>query len=605
VGASAEPELAQAAIEATHRYPSAIPDLGGWVVDPARPTHQRVAAAAALGRSGLPEGGDRLQDALRRRLPAPVRAAVASALAAGFPSRISPDAFPPATDGSTWLAVGASGSLAYAMGAAGYVAQPELGVGTGELETLPPLPLWAIGATTGAVAGASLGWLWGRAWPMEAGDGAFVATTVAGATAGGVLIGFGALQDPEPEIALGIGLGTQLVGLGAALPLRKVYDGTPYDSLEAAGFAVLAGGASEAWSTYAVANGGEPRRAGITGAAVIGGLAVGHLLAPRVDVVEGGLTIASGATIGVGAGLLVPIGDRPRSTLPLALGLGGAGVGAVVSAFVDVPQELAIGGATGGVLGAGVLGGVGLLVDPDGSDVAGGLALAGLTLGVGAGAAISALDPDPIDSRDVAVSVAAASWGAWDAVAIAALADLPTRQGSGLVLISTAAAGGSFTAANLALDVPVPHTLAATSIGLWAGYAGAAIGELAQVPKPVALALPASNLGLLGGALAVSPRVGVPPLVVGIADGFGVIGASLGAIGAGLASDDERVVVGASLAGTALGLTGGAIVGQRWHQRGDRRDLVRIDAPLRLPPIALMPLPVAGGFGVAAEVSGW
>jgi len=136
-----------------------------------------------------------------------------------------------------------------------------------------------------------------------------------------------------------------------------------------------------------------------------------------------------------------------------------------------------------------------------------------------------------------------------------------------------ARAGVLTTAANLPLDVPVPQTLCATSLGLWGGYVGWQTGDLLGV-DPLAVALPASDVGLRAGGVLVSPLVGVPPLVLGVADAGGVFGGATGALVAGLATADPDVVTAASLAGAGVGGAVGLAVGAGWHRSQGRRDVV-------------------------------
>ena len=337
---------------------------------------------------------------------------------------------------------------------------------------------------------------------------------------------------------------------------------------------------------------------------------MGQLLAPQVDAREQAGWVATGAGLGLAAGLLVPIGaDRVRSTLPVATACGGAALGLTFGA-TRPPNDMFFGGTGGAVVGAGLGVGAGLLADDP--EIARGLGLGGMLGGYAVGAAVSRIDPDPVDDRDVAIAVAAGSWAAWDAIAAAALLDLGPRQTTGLVTLSSALATGTASALNLSIDVPVPHTLSASSIGLWGGYAGAAIGDLAGV-DPFAVALPASNVGWAVGAVLMSPYVGAPPLVVGIADAGGVVGASIAATTAGLVTDgrprSDNTVVAASLAGAGVGLVTGAIVGEWWRTstQWERRDVAWRWPTVPRVPVALgvAPLPVDGGAGATVTVTGW
>lgn len=586
-----ETGVAVAAVEALSAWPEAIPTLERWLVDRDRPMEVRMAIAGSLGRAGSPEAADALGDALRRtgRIPPQLRAEIVRLLSEHY--GLSADDLPPLTDGAPWISFAASSGFAYAMGTAGHF---------GRLE------LWPVGAATGGVAGASIGWLYGSAWPIEAGDAALVATLGAGGTLSGVLIGAGLRpeSDRSSDLPLLVGLGGELTGYALGFALKEVHHGTAADSLEAAIFAGVVAGATDAtFAFWERSDLGDTPRAALTGIGLAAGLTVGQIAAPHVDPVPSAGLVVTGASLGLAAGFLLPIGDRERGSLPIATTIGGAAAGTLVAAPVKIPADVLVAGGTGGLFGAGVGGGIGLLAAPRTPDVARGLALGGLGIGYGVGAVIARIDPDPIDDRDVAISLAATSWAAWNTIAIAQLAGASNEQRTGAVLLATALAGGGSTVFNLALDTPVPHTLSASSIGLWGGYAGAALAELTET-EAFAWALPLSNLGGIGGAVLVSPLVGTPPLVIGIADAGGVVGASFGAIGAGLATDDADVVVTASLGGAVAGLAVGAIVGTRWHRSGTRRDIA-----LRLPQIdarlAIAPMPIRGGGGCVLSVDGW
>ncbi|MEQ1504485.1 MAG: hypothetical protein ABMB14_19765, partial [Myxococcota bacterium] len=420
-------------------------------------------------------------------------------------------------------------------------------------------------------------------------------------------IGFGVTRGQgTADVPLLVGLGGEFVGFGLGFGLEKVHRGTPSDAVEAS---ILAGTSALAAETGALfvrnAELGDPPRGALTGLSLAAGLGIGHLVGPHVAPGHAAAWSATGAGLGFAAGMLAPIGDLPRSTLPVATAAAGASIGAVLAGPLELPTDLFFGATAGAVFGGGLGGGAGLVLVPDQPDVARGLALGGMLGGFGVGAVISRLDPDPVDDRDVAITIATTAWAAWDTVALGEVLDPTGDRGPGIAILATAAAGGASTALNLALDIPVPHTLSASSIGLWGGYYGAAVGDLAGLP-PLALALPLSNVGWIGGAVLVSPIVATPPLVIGIADAGGVLGASLAATGAGLATRDADVVVTASIGGATLGLAAGAILGTRWHRSDTRRDVAL--GGLHLPPLELGIAPgpqTDGATGLTVTVSGW
>jgi hypothetical protein len=304
-----------------------------------------------------------------------------------------------------------------------------------------------------------------------------------------------------------------------------------------------------------------------------------------------------GAALGLAGSALVA-SEHP-SFGALAGGLGGAAAGGLVAAWADPPPDLLVGALSGAALG-GALGAGGSLAADLSPQARAGLGLGGGTLGLLAGTAYALVDPDPIDDRDAVLTGAATVWAGWNAVALTQLSGAPDDRATGAVLVSAAAAGVLTTAANLPLDVPVPQTLCATSLGIWGGYVGYQAGDLAGV-EPLGVALVASDVGLGLGGLLVSPAVGVPPLVLGVADAGGVFGGAAGALVAGLATENGDAVTAASLVGAGRGGMVGLGVGAVWHRSQGRRDVVWL--PRELPPLALGPGPAP--FGVALSVGPW
>lgn len=613
------PEVVDAAIAALSSYPQAIPELGSWLVDRDRPLAVRLAVSTSLGEARAPRAAEELQDALRRRLPPALTARIADTLVAYYGASLDALDLPPSTDGAPWLAAAWSAGLAYAGGTAGHFGVTELA---------------PAGALTGAVTGASVGWLYARTWPMEAGDAATIATLGMGGAAAGTLIGAG-LASPDAErpadVPLLVGLGGEAVGFTLGVAVERVFgrDSTGGDAVEAAILGGIAATGAEAAGLYLRANGTETRRAIGSGLAVIGGLTLGEIVAPGFTIRDGAGWVASGAVFGFAGGMLTPIGPNDRTLLPVATAAGGASLGFVFGA-AHAPQDALIGGATGGVFGAGIGVGSGLLAAPASPDLARGLGLAGMLAGYAVGFGVARADPDPIDDRDVAIAMAAGGWAAWDAFAFTAIlanrsrltttgtdtADGTSTRSIGAVLLASSIAAGGASALNLALDIPVPHTLSASSIGLFGGYAGAAIGDLVGV-GPFVLSLPLSNVGWFGGAVLVSPLIGAPPLVIGIADTGGALGAAFAATTAGLLTKDQDAVVLASLGGASVGVVVGGVLGERWHRSGTRRDIaLGVPAPRGLPgfarlhldhplSVAVAPSYVEGGGGASISVSGW
>jgi hypothetical protein len=588
-------DVAVAAIVALVSHPEQVPVMAGWLVERDRPLSFRLALVNTLGEMESPAAADALVDALRRPgIPPVLRSEIQRTLLARYPDVRIPLDIPPKADGAPWLATGASLGLAYTMGAAGHFGRVEL---------------WPVGALTGGMAGASFGYLYGRAWPIEAADAAFIATIGVGGIASGVMIGL-ATREPGDETVnrpLLFGLAGEVVGFAVGPSLAGLHKGTAPDQVEAMVFAAALGVAGEAASRFATrADLAEPKAAW-TAAGVAGGFVVGELVAPLWTPEASLGLLTTGVITGTLVGVLIPIGDLPRGELPVATALGGAALGAVLSGPLDPEPDVLFGGATGAVFGAGLGAGLAMIGAPDTPDLARGLALGGMLGGYGIGAVVASVDPDPIDDRDVGFTAACAGWAAVDAYAIAELAGADRQRQMGAVLLGAGAVSALSVAGNLELDIPVPHTLSASSIGLWGGYAGLAVGELTDL-EPVVLALPLSNVGWMAGGLLVSPLVGTPPLVIGIADAGGVFGAAVASIGAGLATDDPDVVVLGSVVGAGVGLAGGALLGARWLRSANRWDTALrwpgrdVHSP---PVVSLLPMPVQEGMGATLSVTGW
>jgi hypothetical protein len=114
------------------------------------------------------------------------------------------------------------------------------------------------------------------------------------------------------------------------------------------------------------------------------------------------------------------------------------------------------------------------------------------------------------------------------------------------------------------------------------------LGQISSV-DPLAAALVGSDIALAGGVVVMSPAVGAPPLVIGLADAGGVLGGSTAALGAAIASDDPDTIFLASLIGAGVGLAGGTALGIHWHKSDTRRNIAW----------GLPTLPIPGRFSVS------
>jgi hypothetical protein len=595
-------EVAVAAVLALGGFPAAIDVLEPWLDDRALPTAVRIAAARALGSEGDERGGDALARAIRGgRLPNDVEEAVRETFLASYPHRADEIGRAVRRDGTIWLSAAGAGALSWSLGTAGHFGRSNL---TG------------LGLLTGAAAGGTAGWVAGRAWPIEADDAAFVATSGGLGTASGALIGS----------AVGHGDGTFLggltgaaVGYGTGLAARRLHDGHVGDAIEASFLAgatgVAAGTAAEyAWrSRRELTPWGPPPRVPpgnlASGIGLGVGAVAGHLVAPRLRLsAPDTLLVGLATSYGLAVGMVAPV-PGGRYTLPATGAAIGSLVGYGLAGPIETGADQAIGGATGMAYGAALGVGLGMVVDPanrsDG-DVARWFALGGTTVGLATGTWVAYRNPEYLDPPDIVwVSLVTG----WAAVQGAGWYDGERRRLGWYVLVP-AAVGTAAAATTPFVDVPTPYSFGGLSLSLWGTYAGNATARLLDVRgrSRVHYSLIGSDLGLGLGLLLAAPPLSAPPLVIGIADAGGVLGASVGALGASFVTDDERAIVLSSLVGAGSGLVAGAFVGGALHRSGAARD-VAWRRPAHRPVVAFAPSALPGEDGidwsVGVSVTGW
>lgn len=592
--------VALAAVEALGHYKQGLEPLSRFLLDSHLPIEVRKASADALGQMGGVDAGDVLIGALRRRgVPLALRESMLATVAAHFPDRMADLGGQVSEDGSLWLAGGGGFGLGYALFETGRFGQANLG---------------ALGAGSGALAGASVGFLAGRAWPMEAGDAAFIAGNGIAGTLGGHLIGLGVAPRHADRGSLVGGLLGEGAGYSLGVGLRGAQHGEEVDAVEALAFAgTLALTATAFTSDRRGVTGDEgiPQLAG--GIGLIVGEGIGEVIAPKIRLSKADAAMISLSTAyGFAAGQLAPKG-RARTRWPLQLA--GAGTGALVSYALAGPVELKPDVVAGSALGVGFGGslgwGVGLLFDPDDStDVPEATTLAGATAGLGVGGLLAWKNQRPPEWSDsvaigVAVSWAGVQTAGWESVSAGNLDDKRP------LLLIPAGVGAIAAIATPRLDIPATSSLAATSLGVWGGYVAGVGAQLTHQPF-LPYALVGSDVGLGVGAVAMSPRVNTPPLVIGLADAGGVIGGSLSALGASFATEDKNAILGTSLLGAGVGFAGGAVFGGTLV--GKTRDIafvvphvhVHVPGAWALTPTVLpVPGTTDAAYGAMLTGSGW
>ncbi|MBX2797342.1 MAG: HEAT repeat domain-containing protein [Myxococcales bacterium] len=548
--------VAVSAVTALAAWPEVWPTLGAMMVDEGLPEAVRIAAAEALAETGDPRAAAVVESALQRPgVPRSVHRTAAASLADRFPGR-APPRRTNTSEAAFWLSAGAGVGLGYAMAAVG---------------TLGPDELLPVAIVTGGAGGVSLGWVYGRAWPMDPGEGALITVSGLGAGGAGALLGAAATPGSLDGPLLG-GLGGEILGFTTATLLRTTYPGTARDVVEGTAFAMLATLTTDGLVS-ATAGPDAPVRPLADGLALSAGLGAGLLAAPLLEVgrEDVGL-IATGTAVGLGAAMLLPARGAPRRHLVVAGPAAGAAVGLMLADPLDLRADVWMAALTGAGSGAAVGGGIGLLLRDD-PGLGNALALTAGAAGLGVGAAFGSTDDAPVDDRDVVLVATTSTWVAAQA-AVVSLADGEgiSRREVGGILLATGLVSGATASLNLELDVPVPHVLAASSVGLWGAYAGAAIGQLAW-ERPEVAGLVGTNVGLAAGGLLVSDLVGTPAIVISMADAGGVVGASLSGLVASAVTNEPDVILGTSLAGAVGGAIVGGTLGRGWHRSGGRRDI--------------------------------
>jgi len=595
-------DVATAAAWSLGAFPAAFDKLSWWVQDVGRPDGVRIAAAQALGRLGRPAGADAILAALGdRSTDEDLRVGLRAVLAQAFPERLAEADLQVRRNGTPWLMAGGAAGAGYALAATGHFGQSGLE---------------ALGGVTGGLGGATLGYVLGRARPMESGQAAFLSSSGMVGLTGGTLIG-PMLAPLDSDVPWVTGLVGGLVGYGAGIGLRSRYRGSPEQAL--GGVAVGAASAALAGSTVGFLDDQrvalpDSASAGFTGLGLLVGTAVGHLSTPvaGTDAHDAG-TILLATTYGGFLGLAVPVGSAQRSTLPV-MGMSAGGLLAYgLSPVVDLGNDVNLGAATGLAYGATTGLGLGMLATPWGDEaMQRTTTVIGGTAGGVLGGVLAARTPGGVQGDDVVITGLTTGWSAWQVLgwsqALHASSDL-----DGLKVLVPSVVGGATVVLSPLLDVQAGDSLCATSLGAWGAYLGSVGGELAHTDSntQLGLALGASDVGLLGGALLMSPAVNASPTVVGMADAGGVVGGSTAALLTALFTDNTDPILVASLVGAGAGAGGGAVLGRALdrrtpgHQGRAGLHLPSLPAGVQLAPAFLPADTDSGVWGARLSVQGW
>ncbi len=624
-------EVADAAARALSRYPEALEPLAGLVVDDELESARRIAAVESMGLMDSEPAADALVAVMDdESLPRAVRQAVMDTVRVCYPHRIDDLQGEVAQRGTGWLMAGGAGALGYSMASVGYFGQADLEV---------------LGGVTGAAAGGSLGYVAGRRWPIEAGDAAFLSSTGLVGITSGALIGSGIDLHKDVYPWSG-GLVGEAVGFGAGALLMDRHPGTQGDTVEALVVSAatgLAGGntsrwmtyrslrpdldqyeewSDEYWEAYDEVDWDRASQAAFlgTGLGFAGGLAVGHWVAPNVELSGsdiGHMTL--GGTWGGFSGGLLAWDDSDSSSFWAGIGLGTLGGYGLAN-----PMELGGDAVFTGYMGLGygsMVGlGVGMVADNwlDVSDSTGNSLLRATvwttgTTGMGLGSYLAWKNPNGIAANDLVFTGLATGWAAWQTTGWWSFAG-EHHQTAGLNALVPATVGSVAAIASPRIDINVGDTLSATSLGLWGTYLGLVGSTLADAngDETLGVTLIASDIGLGAGVLLMSPVVDASPVVVGMADAGGVAGATMGAVIVALATGDQDPILVASLVGAGTGALGGGLLGARLEgrERRDRASLL-LPRPHIDPPgdWSLAPTTVSDGeivaYGLGMQVTGW
>ncbi len=598
--------VATAAVGALARFERSLALLTRIVDDETLPLEVRQAAVESLGDMQSAAAADALVALLgeERRLPRDLRSSILTVIRSQYPQRAAEVQDEVTRRGTGWLMVGGAGALGYSLGAVGHFGQADL----------EPL-----GVATGVLAGGTLGLVTSKRLAIEVDDAAFLTASGLYGTTGGILVGCAVDWDDGCWIG---GLLGGLAGYGRGALFMDEDPGTQVDAWEAMVLASSLGltAGMGAASVYVSTTGGDPER-GISlswGLGLLLGIGAGQAVAPHVDLTGGDIgQMTLGATYGGFAGGLLggdEIGGFSLWT--------GAGAGTMAAYGLAVPLELGgdavFCGYAGLGLGSMVGLGTGMLISDltatelyRAEDAPRFAALIGGSAGLGLAVPLAMRNPNGVRANDVVFTSLVTGWTVWQNTGWGYQLETDEKW-MGMNFLVPAAVGSAAALASPAVDITVGKTLAASSLGLWGAYGGAVAADLAGSSDALAWSLVASDVGLGAGVLLLSPWLGTSPLVVGLADAGGVIGATSGGMIVALVTGDREPILAATLVGAGLGALGGSLAGMAAERKqGERSRALLLPKPrLNLPGHwSLTPATVSDGDsagpGLALQVRDW
>lgn len=478
----------------------------------------------------------------------------------------------------------------------------------------------AIGAVGGGLIGLGTGWLYTTAQPVSDGQGLTYASGVGWGLSSGLLAQWAIVPRDHPDIGdrtrRNVGAGLRVLGTAGgatvgALAMRS--DPDPVDVLEVdlAGYT----GSQIGWGISRLALGQDPdywssgmssddigrdlaRRDRIRTFSTLAGAGVGLGLGAAVrrdwdlepgDALMAAVVAGESAWIGGWMPEVLDLADEPDGHIHTATHLG-LGLGLGLTALGETPPRRGAMAAYGAVAGNALGAGLPMLASKNATsqDISRVMVPMGAAGTVGGALLSEWLDPSAGDWSMVGVGVPliAAEAGAIGVVLDdRGVLDGVQPGGLGLVAGGTAAAG-LMTLGHFVEPEPGDMALLGASAA-WGGWYGVMLPlaldlELSEADH-VLFTTVTADVFLAGGGVLISPLVDLEPKRTLGPQLGGVAGATLFALGTGLATDDGQAVTGMALVGSTVGLGTGAVASELWRKKRGTRTTTAALPRLRVP----------------------